>query len=522
MNTLNKKSILQKTAQVGGSTLISRILGLIREAFLAHYLPLGAISDAFFSAYKIPNSLRKIFAEGALSAVFIPTIVGLEKSGDRKAVNSLMSLSFLVFEGFLLLLCLLIFAKADFVVWLTTPGFSAEQVEFTEPLLRILIFFILFLSSSSLMAGALQSVHHFWIPAFGPVLLNVVFIAGIALGIWFNLPVTFLCLVIVFGGFLQFVLHLYMYLKLNFSFDKIDANSVKNLKGLLKRFLPVLFSTSIMEIILFVDEGLASYLPAGSISLIYYANRFMGIPLGVFATAFSTILLPHFSRISTYAPSRLSFYLLESTKLIFWVTVPVTILMSFFADKIFITLFLSDKFPMSRVPEAKYILIAFVTGLFFFSINKILVNVYYALKDTFVPMVVSVTVTVVNLILNFILMRYFQATGLAVAMTVSLGLLQTILLSLILFRKHKLTIYPKYFMNFLFRFAIQLVITMIGFFIAYNTLNYLIANNFSVSVANFFTNKIGFWLWVGPLSLLMFYLLYRFKKLFGVQLYFLD
>jgi putative peptidoglycan lipid II flippase len=276
-----------------------------------------------------------------------------------------------------------------------------------------------------------------------------------------------------------------------------------------------------MEIILFLDESLASYLPVGSISLIYYANRFMGIPLGAFATAFSTILLPQFARISSYAPSRLSFYLYESTKLIFWVTVPITILMIYFADKIFITLFLSSKFPMTKVIEAQYILIAFLLGLFFFSLNKILTNIYYSMHDTLRPTIISVISLLVNLILNFILMGHFKATGLAIAMSLSLGLLQTILLISVLIKKYKFTIYPKHLVQFLAKYIFQLILTFTAFLVIYKFFEKIISS-FPVTLSKFFLVKIGFWLWVGPLCLILFYFLYKTKKSFGVRLYFLE
>ncbi len=518
---LTKKSIIEKTIQVGSSTFLSRILGLVREVALGHYLPLGIVSDAFFTAFKIPNMLRKIFAEGALSAAFIPTIVGLEKKGEREQVNSLISLSFIIFQGSLLSFCTLAFIFADRIIAITTPGFGAEQVAVTLPLFKILIFFIIFLSSSSLLAGALQSVHHFFIPAFSPVLLNVIFISGAVLGAYYNLPVEYLCYAILFAGFIQFLMHLFVYFKLNFNFGAINKISWNNFNDLLKRFFPVLFSMSLMEIILFLDESLASYLPAGSITLVYYANRFMGIPLGVFATAFSTILFPHFSRISTYAPKRLSFYLFESTKFIFWVTIPVTILMIFFADKIFITLFLSDKFPMSKVPEATNILIAFVLGLFFFSLNKILTNIYYSVKNTFTPTIISVVAGLINLTLNFILMRWFFATGLAIAMTISLGLIQTTLLLFVLVKKYNFNIYPKHFIKFLYKYIIQLCTALVGFFSVYYLLNKMI-QTMPATLAKFLLVKVGFWLWVGPLCMLFFIVLYKLNKIFGTKLYFLD
>jgi len=142
-HTLHKKSIVKKTIQIGGSTLMSRFLGIIRELLTIKYLGVGAASDAFITAYKIPNSLRKIFAEGALSAAFIPSFVtSLRK--DKHEAFSLMSLAFILFEGILLIVCALTMFFAPSVVKFAAPGFSAQQAASTVPLLRILMPFIFF------------------------------------------------------------------------------------------------------------------------------------------------------------------------------------------------------------------------------------------------------------------------------------------------------------------------------------------------------------------------------------------
>jgi len=518
---LNKQSIKQKTIQVGGATLISRFLGFIRESLLARYLPFGLVSDSFLTAFKIPNSLRKIFAEGALSAAFIPTIVSIVKNDNKQQANSLMSLAFLIFEGFLLIFCIVVFFFSDFVISFTTPGFSQEKIALTSPLLKILIFFILFLSSSALLTGSLQAVSHFFVPAFAPVLLNLVFISALIFGIIYNLPIKVLCYAILIGGFLQFALHIGMYFRLGFRFGKIDKQAWINFKKVMVIFLPIFFSMSIMEINFFIDENLASYLPDGSISLIHYAWRFMGIPLGVFAAALSTVLLPHFAQIRKYAPKRLSYYLFESTKLIIWVIVPATILMSYFADKIFMTLFMSKNFPIARVAEAQSIFIIFLSGLLFFSLNKILLNIYYSMSDSKIPMIISIFATAMNYILIKLLMPYFSTRGVAIATTLSLGLIQTSLFFLFLFKKYNFTIYPKQFAKFIYKYLVQLSFSIILFFISYFAL-YNLISRLPQNLSTFFIDKIGFWLWVSPLCSLLFLFLYLTKKAFGVKLYFLD
>ncbi len=540
---LGKKSIIKKTIEVGISTLLSRFLGIWREMLTVQFLGDKILLDAFTTAFKVPNSLRKIFAEGALSAAFIPTLVRMKKKGETEQINRLMTLSFLLIEGVLILLCVLMSWHAEWLVRIIAPGWFVgtetanlfgfpvpaawaglgtpiEQVQYAVTFFRILIAFIVFLSSSSLLAGALQSVNHFFVPAFSPVLLNIVWVAGLLIGIYYHLAPASLCYFILLGGLLQFLLHLFVYYKLQFSFERVTEKTWDYFREIMNKFFPCFFSMSISEISLFIDTSFASYLPEGSIYLIYLANRFMGIPQGVFASAFSTILLPHFSRIHLYAPKRMSFYLLEVTKFVTWVTLPATIVMSFLAEKTFVTLFLSKKFTIDQAAEAKLILIAFLVGLFCLAMNKILLNMYYALHNTRVPAWVSVIGIAVNVVLNFLFVTKLHATGLALATTIS-AVLQTILFVLFLRIFFGFRFYYGQFFIFFARYAAQLGVILSGAWAIYYAISLWIAT-WPASLANFFLNKIGFWLWVGPLCCIVALLLYMTRHYFKVELHFLD
>lgn len=550
---LTKRSVMKKTREVGGLTLLSRLLGLAREILMGHYLGAGIISDAFFTAFKIPNSLRKIFAEGALSVSFVPTFVKLIKKNGKQDVNRLMSLALIIFEGVLVLLCLLILWKADWVIrfivpgWYETtectrapsgigfidgivqqlytvfwcPGNPSEQVFYAITFLRILIFFILFLSMSALVAGALQAVHHFLVPAFGPVLLNIFFITGLVVCLAKGLPATYLCAFIMLGAAAQFLMHVAAYWRLGFAFSAIDAQAWQNLKEVFEKFFPCLLAMSIMEIHLFISTSLGSYLPKGSISLIYYANRFMQIPLGVFATALSTVLLPFFSRVGVYAPKRLSFYLYETTKLVLWVTVPIALFMGFVSEKIFYTLFLSKKFTLAQVQEAGMILLAFLLGLFFFSLNRILLNLYYALHETRTPMYITIVSTIVNFIAScYLFMPLFGATGIALGTTVS-GITQTALSIFLLWYKFDFVLYVKRFLSFCMQFAVQLVVVS-GFFLGcYRTVAQLIGF-MPNAIEHKLLYTVFYWVWVIPIAALSWFLLSHSRRYFGIRLYFLD
>lgn len=543
---LHKKSIIKKTAEVGGSTLLSRLFGIIREVLMARYLGAGVISDAFLTAFKIPNSLRKIFAEGALSAAYIPTFVHMIKRNDKKEIDGVMTLSFVIIQGLLALLCIGMVWHADFVIRIIAPGWydvsdatfswagvrlpaawggfgtPLEQVAYTIPFLRILMCIILFISSSWLLASALQAVNHFFIPAISPVILNIVLVLALWGGILFNIPVSspYLSYMIVVGVVIQFMLHVAAYFHYHFSFGPITLQSWHYFKQVLIKFLPVMLSMSVMEVGTFIDMSFASYLPKGSVSLIHYANRFMGIPFGVFATAFATILLPHFSHVTSYAPKRLSFYMLETAKFVLWVTLPVAILMSFFAQDIFITMFLSDKFTYTQVVEAAYILMAFLSGLFFASFNKILLNVYYALHNTRVPALISISAIVLNIVLNGLFIGPMQAVGLAFASALS-WMVQTILFLMCLYYLFDFNIYLLPFASFILRYLMQLGVIGTICYLLYAFIQALI-----FAYAGIWTDmlrySILYWVWVGPLCLLLFVLLWYTRRMFGLRIYFLE
>ncbi len=550
----NKKGIIASTIQVGSSTLLSRLLGLVREILMAKYLGVGVISDAFITAFKIPNSLRKIFAEGALSAAFIPTFVSLVQQGKKEQVNRIMTLSFLFIQGSLIVLCLLMFWKADIVMRIIVPGWYSypeycavpylgipfldsiistlvvlwnglgepvDQVIHAIRYLRILLAFIVFLSSSALLAGALQAMNHFFIPAFAPVLLNIVFIGALSICLALGLSVDYLCYFILCGGLIQFATHVYMYWKLQFRFAAIDKQTWQNFVVIMKKFFPCFLAMSIMEIYFFIDSSIASFLPQGSVTLIYYANRFMGIPLGVFGVAFATILFPHFSRVSVYAPKRLQFYLYEAAKLIFWVTVPIALIMSFLSEKIFYTLFLSRKFTLSQVQEAGHILIAFLIGLFFFSLYKIILNIYYALHETRIPLYISIFSVIVNFILSYyIFMPMYGAFGIALATSITVAL-QTLLAAWFLQRFFGFCLYYVQFFEFVGRFFLQVGIVSSIFWVIYVMLTQMIILLPQI-FSDFFLYNIGFWLWAGPLTILMIALLYITRKYVGIRVYFLE
>jgi len=519
-NADRKKSILAKTFQVGLNTFVSRILGLAREILVMRFLGIEVFGDAFTTAFMLPNSLRKIFAEGALTAAFVPSFLTLAKKEGKEEADRLMTLSLVFFETLLLVVCALVMWKAEATIGMIVPGYSPEQVAATVPLLRILMPFIFFVSVSSLLAGALNSVHHFFVPSFGPVLLNMVFIGAVLACLEYRWGVEYLCWMILGAGALQCALHIFTYFHLGFSFALWNAITLRYFSQIVGKFLLCFMSMSVMEVNLFVDQAFASYLVVGSVTLIKYANRFMGIPLGVFAVAFSTILLPHFTRVKLDNPERLNFYLVESMKFVFWVTIPATFLLCFLSEQVFLTLFASmtDKFPADRVVEAGYILVGFMFGLCFFSLNKILFSLYYSFHDMWYPTVISIIATLCNVVANYYLVGLWGGFGLALATSLS-GFIQTVLCLYFLSVKHKFSIDYKAIIEFLQVYILQVAVVLVPLWAIYYKLFQEIQN---AKYGIFFTEKIGFWLWAGPLVLIAYIALYCMRNLFGMRLYFLE
>jgi putative peptidoglycan lipid II flippase len=517
-----KKQLLKKTAVISASTMLSRFFGIIRETLTIRYLGATALADAFLTAYKIPNTLRKAFAEGALSAAVVPVLTSRVHEHGKASINGLMMLFFIIFELCVLALCIVGVVWAKTIIQLIAPGFMPETVEISAQMLRIVMPFILSVSMSALFAGALQSDNRFLIPALAPVFLNIVIISTLLICLGFKLPVTVLCWGILVGGILQCIIHLIAYLQAGFGFAHFTHADLKTVRTVMVRFLLCLPSISLMELSSFIDTSFASVLKPGSIALIYLANRVVGIPLGVFAVAFATVLLPHMSRVVQVAPKRLSFYLLESAKLIFWICLPATLLLCFFAQPLFATVFLvGGKFNLAQVSEAATILCAFGVGLFFFSFNKVILNSYYALHITWVPAVIAACTAATNVLLNWLFIGPLQATGLALATSLS-AVLQTILLLVVLQYGYKKTVYLRSFATFCMTYSMQAAFFFIPFWILYQGMEYSITHYTAGALQWFLLQSLGYWLWTGPLSCIYLGLLWYYRSWMNQRLYFLQ
>lgn len=527
---LNRRSIIKHTIQLGVSTILSKALGFIRELLLARYLGVGPLADAFFTAFRIPNSLRKIFAEGALSAAFVPTITHVVVEDGQEKASRVITGALIVIQTILIAWCVLLAWYAPFFVGLQVPGWlsgagglDSERFITAVALFKILVFYIIFISISSLLAGALQAVNKFSITAWGQIIMNIFWIVQLWICSHYIISLTLFSWLVVVNGFLYACVHYLFYRSAGFTLSLVFTKDVWHsvLQGM-KKFFPCAIGYGAVEINLYIDQIVASYLPGGSLSLLNYTQGFVRLPLGVFAVAFGTILLPHFSRVSAYAPQRMGYYLLESTKFVFWVTLPMTILMSVFSYKIFYTTYysFSDKFALDYVREAALLLTFSILGLFFFSLNKIVINIYYALHETRWPTAITIFSTVCNTVLNIIGMKLFGIYGIVLATTIAAAI-QLVLLVIGLKVRMKLPFYPGAFWNFAVRYCMQVGVWGTIALLMYNII-WLLISYCSSSIQYFLFETILYWTWVGPLCLFFMLALYCTRRYFKIHAHFLG
>ncbi|MBI2353305.1 murein biosynthesis integral membrane protein MurJ [Candidatus Dependentiae bacterium] len=527
------RSILKSTSQIGFLALMSRCIAFLREFLLIRFLSIGDLSDIYFTAFRIPNTMRKIFAEGMLSSILIPSMVRAEHKGGCDRANRLTTLAFLAIELFIFLFCCFIFLFSQKTIALIAPGFAPEKIYRTAILLKILIFFILFISSGAIFAAALQAHKKFFIPAIAPAILNVLYVA-VLLGCWFfDLSLEAFSLLVVFVAVIYFIVHLIAYFYMHFSIATPNKEAWLDFKTVIMQFFPCFIGGGILEINNFINTAFASYLSSGSMTLIRTAYQFVNIPVGIIAASLSTVLLPHFSKLHIQESKNMSDHIFEAIKFTLWSTLPLFFLLSFFSKEIFQTLFWGDMQALEKIDLAQSIFIAYLIGLLSFSLNKILVTILFALKLSFVPMIATLISILINYGLNKWLVVLYQATGIAFSSSVS-SISQTIFLLLFLYLYLKLPINTKEYLRFFRNYLLQLLLHCFSFWILYRLFFEVISlwkfdfgfslfGYFVISVNNYlFIKGIGIWLWAIPLSLWFLWMLYSTRKRFGIELEYFD
>lgn len=401
-------------------TLVSRILGFTRDVLIARFFGASVSADVFFVSFQIPNFFRRIFAEGAFTQAFIPSLAEFDKTKDLVELKAFINAIFTRLSLFLTILTLAGVVFSDAFIYIYAPGFSVnpEKFNLASNLFKLTFPYLLFISLVSFSTGILNSYNKFAIGAATPIMLNLSLITFIFFKDYFTPHVYALGYGVLVAGILQFVVQLPFLWRLKV-LPKISFKPSKQIKTFYVLVLPAIFGASISQINILVDTLLASLLPHGSISWMYYANRLLELPIGVFGVALSTVILPKLS--SNFAVSdtlkhskSMSFAVILSCL----VAIPCSIILFIFATDIIRALFEYGAFLSSDTSAVALALKAYSVAIIGFCLIKVFSSAFFSYRKPKTPAKIGVLILLLNICLNLILMSFWQYIGLIIATSI--------------------------------------------------------------------------------------------------------
>lgn len=412
-------NLLRAVATVSGLTMISRVLGFARDFFIARAFGAGLATDAFFVAFRLPNLLRRLFAEGAFSQAFVPVLaehknrIGAQET--RTLIDGTATLLFLA----LVATAILGVAVAPIIVYVSAPGFAADPAKFdlTVTMLRITFPYIVFISLVAFAAGVLNTWNRFSVPAITPALLNVAFIVGaLFFADRFDPPVLVLAWAVFAGGLLQLALQVPFLARMGLLPRwRIDFRH-PGVRRILKLMAPAAFGVSISQISLLINTIFASFLVTGSVSWLYYADRLMEFPAGVLGVAVGTILLPSLSKYHADANQ------VEYARLLDWglrvtilLAVPSAAALAVLALPLIATLFHYGRFSAEDAWMTRQALVAYSIGLVGMILVKILAPGFYARQNVVTPVKIGLLTLLATQAMNLAFIGPLKHAGLALA-----------------------------------------------------------------------------------------------------------
>ncbi|MDR2460215.1 MAG: murein biosynthesis integral membrane protein MurJ [Deltaproteobacteria bacterium] len=415
--SVKEGSILKNASIVAAGTLVSRIAGLIRDQVTAFYFGAGPIADAFFVAFRLPNLLRRLLAEGALTPAFVPVFTERLVKDGRQAASQLfqgvMSLMTLILSGITIIGVIF----APFLVGLIAPGFKAnpELFDLTVLLARILFPYILLITLTALAMGVLNSLGRYDLPALGPVFLNICMILGaVLISPLLETPIIGLALGALLGGVVQLAIQLPALLKADISLNFTLSLKDPAIGHILKLMAPTALGGAAYQLSIFINTQLASFLEEGSVSYLYYADRLVQFPLGVFSLALATAILPALSQHIAKGNTEEFKELFQKTlKLQFFITLPAMIGLMVMAGPLISILFERGHFDSLSTSQTSLALWGYALGLPFLSGASLAARVFYSRKDTKTPAKVAAISLGLGLIAAIALLFPFGHLGLA-------------------------------------------------------------------------------------------------------------
>lgn len=397
-------SLLRSTAVFGALTMVSRVLGLVRDVVIAAVFGSSAATDAFFVAFKIPNFMRRLFAEGAFSQSFVPILSEYRETRPVDRVRVLVGRASGTLAVILLVLTLLAIVGADWVVLLFAPGFADDPhtFEMARDMLRITFPYLLFISLVACAQGVMNTYGVFGPPAFAPVLLNITLIgAAWWLAPRMDEPITALAVAVFVAGVLQLLLMLPWLRRVGMLTWPRWGWRDPGVKRILSLMVPAAFGSSVAQINLLVDTILASFLITGSISWLYYSDRLMEFPLGVFGVALGTVILPRLStQHAAGSTERFSCTLDWALRWSVLIAIPAATGLAVMAGPILITLFHYGAFGDADARAASFSLVAYSLGLLGFMMVKVLAPGYFSRQDMRSPVKYAAVSMLCNMVLS--------------------------------------------------------------------------------------------------------------------------
>jgi len=408
--------LLKSTATVGSATIVSRILGFVRDVVLAKMFGASGETDAFFLAFKIPNFMRRLFAEGSFSLAFVPVLSEYKANGDRQALRDLIDHVTGTLAAVLLVLTAIGILAAPLVLSVFAPGWLADdRPEFylSAGMLRITFPYIMLISLTALAGGILNTFERFLVPALTPILLNLSLIASaLLLAGHLEVPVTALAWGVLAAGFAQLLIQIPALMKLGLMPRPRWGWRHSGVRRIMKLMIPTLFGSSVAQVNLLVDSIIATFLVSGSVSWLYYSDRLLEFPLGVLGIALATVILPNLSQKHAKASTtEFSATLDWALRLAVIITVPAAVGLIILAGPILTTLFQYDAFQQDDVRMSAYSLVAYSAGLPAFIAVKVLAPGYYARQDTSTPVKIAIAAMVTNMGLNLLFVGLLLRNG---------------------------------------------------------------------------------------------------------------
>ena len=414
-------SLLRSSSIVSIMTLLSRVLGLVRDVIVAQQF--GAAADAFFVAFKIPNFFRRLFAEGAFSVAFVPVLSEYRTQRTFDEVKLLVARVSGVLGLALLGITCLALIGADYLPWVFSPGFRSDPDKFalTGDLLRITFPYLFFISMTAFASSVLNAYGRFAVPAFTPVILNITLIAATLFYTdYFEEPLYALAWGVFFAGLFQFMFQLPFIARMKLLVLPSVKPKDEGVRRILTLMVPALFGVSVSQINLLLDTLLASFLEDGSVSWLYYSDRLNNLPLGIFAIAIGVVILPALAGKHADANKEAFSRTIDwAVRMVFMFATPAALALVVLATPLMATIFYHGEVTAYDVGKMTLSLQAYATGLLAFMMIKVLAPGYYARQDTKTPVKIGIQAMVVNMVLNLALVVPFQHAGLALATSLS-------------------------------------------------------------------------------------------------------